>query len=98
MEEVEQHITSKKFWSYLHHVDYKFLFIPIVFIFLRIWSVIQGIIFDYAQLHVDKVPLPVTQALFYLSVRALLINFGYHNHTSVKFLLIVIIGGGRCRE
>ena len=71
VEEVEQHITSKKFWSYLHHVDYKFLFIPIVFIFLRIWSVIQAFIFDYAQLHVDEVNPRFTQALFYLSVRSL---------------------------
>lgn len=76
VEEVEQHISSKKLWSYLHHVDYKFLFIPIVFVFLRIWSVIQGIIFDYVQLRVteyEKVHPHFTTAvtaLLYLSVRS----------------------------
>ena len=67
--EIEQYSTSsKKFWSHLHHVDYKLLLIPVVFVFLRIWSVIQSILYDYIGLHVAQVNPHLIQALLYLSV------------------------------
>ena len=64
-------ITPKRFWSSLHHVDYKFVLIPVVFVFLRIWTGIMNILYLYIR--VDEVatytlPQWINQALLYLSV------------------------------
>ena len=66
MKEVKNYITPERFWSSLHHVDYKFVIIPIVFVFLRIWTGIMNILYLYIQL--DGVPPRLNQALLYLSV------------------------------
>ena len=66
MKEVKKYITPERFWSSLHHVDYKFVIIPIVFVFLRIWTGIMNILYLYIQL--DGVPPRLNQALLYLSV------------------------------
>ena len=69
VKEVEEYISSKRFWSSLHHVDYKFLIIPVVFVFLRVWSIILSVLYDYLQMDVDQVPYQFNLALLYLSVR-----------------------------
>ena len=66
MKEVKNYITPKRFWSSLHHVDYKFVIIPVVFIFLRIWSGIMNILYLYAR--IETLPKELNQALLYLSV------------------------------
>ena len=66
--DVEELISPERFWSSLHHVDYKFLIIPVVFVFLRVWSIILSILYDYIQLDVNQVPSNVNLALLYLSV------------------------------
>ena len=68
--EVKNYITPKRFWSSLHHVDYKFVIIPVVFVFLRIWTGIMNILYLYIQLDHEVATLPqrLNQALLYLSV------------------------------
>ena len=66
MKEVKNYITPKKFWSSLHHVDYKFVIIPVVFVFLRIWTGIMNILYLY--INIDELPPQLNQALLYLSV------------------------------
>ena len=65
---IKDYITPDKFWSSLHHVDYKFLIIPVVFVFLRVWSAILSILYDYIQLDVSHVPKSLNMVLLYLSV------------------------------
>lgn len=61
----------KQFWSKqryrlaLQAVDFKFTLIPIVFVGLRIWSLIISIIYDY--LGINTIP-AVTAMFVYLSV------------------------------
>ena len=71
MKEVKNYITPKKFWSSLHHVDYKFVIIPVVFVFLRIWTGIMNILYLYIKIDEKPtlhVPQELNQALLYLSV------------------------------
>lgn len=68
MKEVTNRITPKQFWSSLHHVDYKFVIIPVVFIFLRIWSAIMNILYLYARIDSDALSNELSLALLYLSV------------------------------
>ena len=67
--DVEEYKSPRQFWSSLHHVEYKFLVIPLVFLFLRVWSLILSILYDYLELDVDQVPSQLNLALLYLSVR-----------------------------
>ena len=55
-------------------LSYKLLAIPAIFVLLHIWSIIQGILFDYMQLEVGNIEFspPLTLALFYLSVSIVL--------------------------
>ena len=62
------YITAEKFWSSLSHVDYKFVIIPVVFVFLRIWTEIVNILYLYIRIDVKKLPTQVDLALLYLSV------------------------------
>ena len=82
---IKEYVTPEKFWSSLHHIDYKFLIIPVVFVFLRIWSAILGILYDYMQLEVSQVPKSLNLALLYLSVR------GYPQLTLMLALMISLI-------
>ena len=71
IKETKDYITPKRFWSSLHHVDYKFVIIPVVFVFLRIWTSIMNILYLYVR--VDEVtphslPQWLNQTLLYLSV------------------------------
>ena len=68
MKDVEELISPERFWSSLHHVDYKFLIIPVVFVFLRVWTIILSILYDYVQLDIKQVPSKLNLALLYLSV------------------------------
>ena len=68
VKEMENHFNAKRFWSSLNHVDYKFVIIPVVFVFLRIWTEIMNILFLYVQISYDTLPESVTLALLYLSV------------------------------
>ena len=68
MKEVKDYITPKKFWSSLHHVDYKFLIIPVVFVFLRVWTGIMNILYLYLRLDTAALSKELNLALLYLSV------------------------------
>ena len=69
IKEVKNYITPKRFWSSLHHVDYKFVIIPVVFVFLRIWTGIMNILYLYIRVdEVATLPQRLNQALLYLSV------------------------------
>ena len=56
---------KEKFWSSLNHVDYKFVIIPVVFVFLRIWTEIVVILYIYVKI---GLPTGANLALFYLAV------------------------------
>ena len=71
MKEVENYISPDKFWSSLHHVDYKFLIIPVVFVFLRVWTEILSVLYDYIKLKPEQLPNGLNGFLFYLSVSSL---------------------------
>ena len=64
----DHNISPKKFWSSLNFVDYKFILIPVMFILLRLCTCILTILFDYANLKEETIPIPVIKALIYLSV------------------------------
>ena len=57
--------AEARFWEALYILDYKFLLIPFVFFFLRIWACIQLMLHYY--IGVDM-PMPVHVTLNYLSV------------------------------
>ena len=68
MKELEANGTEEKMWSSLNHVDYKLVIIPIVFVFLRIWSEIVIILYIYVKIGFKTLPTEVNLALFYLAV------------------------------
>ena len=47
---------------------YKFLFIPVIFLMLRMWTCVLIILYIYINLDVTKVPSWINIALLYLSV------------------------------
>ena len=57
-----------KYTAMLHSIDYKFTIIPAVFVGLRIWSCILGILYDYAQLTDQQTPHWLSVLLLYLAV------------------------------
>ena len=72
IERSKQFVHPGRLWSAVHGIDYKFLLIPLAFIFLRIWTCIVAIISDYSNVMQNIMqknegfhPLVV---LFYLSV------------------------------
>ena len=60
--------SMDKYTTMLHSIDYKFTVIPAVFVSLRIWSCILGILYDYAQLTDRQIPHWISLLLIYLSV------------------------------
>ena len=47
---------------------YKFLFIPVIFLVLRMWTCVLIILYIYINLHEKQVPRGINIALLYLSV------------------------------
>jgi G protein-coupled receptor 157 len=41
-------ISKDRFWTAVHNLDYKLLLIPLAFLLLRVWSLIDSIIYVYA--------------------------------------------------
>ena len=67
--QVKENTDSKLFWEAMHNIDYKFILIPVMFIFLRVWSLIISILLDYCRV---KVPATALKALVYMAVSLLL--------------------------
>ena len=60
--------SNAKLRAKLYLIDFKFTAIPLVFILLRIWTLIISIVYDYAHVSEDKIPNWVEYILLYLSV------------------------------
>ena len=52
----------------LHSIDYKFLLIPLFFVFLRLWSFIEDILYVFVGVHNLWEPLAVSLTLLGVSV------------------------------
>ena len=52
----------------MKNVEYKFIMIPLVFILLRVWTCIIGILLIYVGLEEDDFPSWLATTLLYLSV------------------------------
>ena len=63
-------ISERRFWQAVNMLDYKFVFIPVAFIVLRIWSCIMNVLYVYSDVGY-KLPKGVGSALIYLSVSEL---------------------------
>lgn len=94
MKEVSGNSTEDKFWSSLNHVDYKFVIIPIVFVFLRIWSEIVVILYIYVKIGFKTLSKEVNLALFYLAVSWFLTYPGNCEYYSLSWCkpCIILIG------
>ena len=62
----KEYTTSKTLRRAVHNVDYKFIAIPLVFIILRMWTCIQGIVIVYVNM--KTIPHWLASVLLYLSV------------------------------
>lgn len=71
---------SDEFRTALHSIDYKFLLIPLLFVFLRLWSFVEDILYVY--LGVRDVPEAPAVALKLLGV------------SSGHFICFYLLGGG----
>ena len=56
------------YWQAMYNIDYKFIAIPLMFIFLRIWTLIESILIVYCQIPTDNIPPWLLKALLYLGV------------------------------
>ena len=93
MKEVKDYLaTNKRFWSSLHQMNDKFLVIPVVFIFLRVWTGIVNILYLYARLDTAALSEELNLALLYLSVS------DHNNHTKcyVPMSCNACLHGGTC--
>ena len=63
-------ISERRFWQAVNMLDYKFVFIPVAFIVLRIWSCIMNVLYVYSDVGY-KLPKGVGNTLIYLSVSEL---------------------------
>lgn len=59
---------SDEFRFALHSIDYKFLLIPLIFIFLRLWSFIEDVLYVYIGVHHVPEALAVLLTLLGVSV------------------------------
>lgn len=57
-----------RFWEAVHILDYNFLFIPIAFTLLRMWTSIVDIVFVYVQVKQSMTPLWLNLTFVYLAV------------------------------
>lgn len=55
-----------RFWEAVHILDYHFLFIPLVFTLLRMWTCLVGILYVYIQIR--QMPDWLNITLVYLAV------------------------------
>lgn len=60
--------SMDKYTVMLRSIDYKFTIIPAVFVGLRIWSCILGILYDYVQLNENQIPSWISVLLIYFAV------------------------------
>ena len=60
-----QFMSSEKFWSVLHSLDYKLLLIPAMFLLLRVWTCLNGIFVVYLN---HSPPQCISDILVYLAV------------------------------
>lgn len=58
----------------MNSIDLKFTAIPLIFLILRIWTLILSVMYDYVQVNDKHVPEPVKITLLYLSVSIYIIN------------------------
>lgn len=63
-------VSERRFWQAVNMLDYKFVFIPVAFTVLRIWSCIMNVLYVYSDVGY-KLPKGVANALIYLSVSEL---------------------------
>jgi G protein-coupled receptor 157 len=67
-EEARGLVGNRVFWKRaLQFLDIKLIFIPIVFIFLKMWSSILLFLFYYCRVSPDNLPNPISQILIYFS-------------------------------
>ncbi len=55
----------------MNHIDYKFIFIPVIFVLLRMWGVILDILYVYVGLHDNQIPKAINFTLIFFSVSKL---------------------------
>ena len=66
------HNAEGRFWEAVHILDYHFLFIPLVFTLLRMWTCLVGILYVYIQ--IKQTPDWLNVTLVYLAVRCLILE------------------------
>lgn len=60
--------SNTKFRATWYFIDFKLMAIPLVFILLRIWSLIISIVYDYAHVNERNIPNWIEYILVCLSV------------------------------
>ena len=70
--QVKENTDSKLFWQAMHNIDYKFILIPVMFIFLRIWTLVLNMLEIYLQIPPEDIVPWAMKALLYLSVSLLI--------------------------
>lgn len=63
----KEFVSKQRFWRAVNVLDYKFLFIPVAFTILRIWTCLINVFYVYSDVG-RSFPRGVTVALIYLSV------------------------------
>ena len=72
-------VSSRQYWSNaLHFLDYKLIFIPAVFVLLRMWTCINSFLFVYLNVDVGSFPKWLGLVLILLSVST---RARAHTHT-----------------
>lgn len=66
-QKTKEFVSKQRFWRAVNVLDYKFLFIPVAFTILRIWSCLINVFYVYSDVG-GSFPRGVTVALIYLSV------------------------------
>lgn len=66
--QVKNNTDSKLFWQAMHNIDYKFILIPVMFIFLRVWTLVLNLLEIYLQIRPRNIVPWAMNALLYLSV------------------------------
>ena len=67
-EELKNDADAKVYLQAMYNIDYKFIVIPLMFIFLRIWSLITDTLLIYIQIPSDEIPQWIMKALLYMGV------------------------------
>lgn len=56
------------YWKMMYNIDYKFIMIPVMFIFLRLWTLVINILIVYLRIPQTNISPNLLEALFYLAV------------------------------